>query len=125
MLLPSTGRSGLDHDHPVVARFAAPEFTRTAVELTHIGVGLVAREHVEPLGGRIEANDGVGGEVGEPDLVLVVHKDGVGAWALARQLPCLPRAIGGIVHRDMAAVPLADPDPALRVRPDAPRALAG
>src|ERR1700750_16130 len=115
--LPSTSGStsgvisgfGLDHEDPVVAGLAAPEFARPAVELAHIGVGLVAGEHIELLGCGIEAHDRLGREIGEPDLVLVVDKDRIGAGLLARQLPAPPGAVGGIVHRDMAGVPLADP----------------
>src|SRR5689334_20594342 len=56
----STGRDRLDHDDPVVAGLAAPELARSAVELAHIGIGLVAGENVEPLGRGIEADDGIG-----------------------------------------------------------------
>ena len=71
----------------------------------------------------IEAHDRVGAEIGEPDLVLVVDIDRIGARIVARQLPGLPGAVGGIVHRHVAAVPFADPDPALGIRPHPARAL--
>src|SRR4029077_11490506 len=58
-------------------------------------------------------------------LVLVVDIDRIGTRTIARKRPGLPGAVSGISHRHMPAVPFADPDPALGVRPDAPRALIG
>src|SRR4051812_49402811 len=119
-------RSGLrlvDADDAACTRFGAPYLTRTSVELADVGAGLVGREGKEGLALGIETYDGIGGEVGEPDDVGVVDVDGIGAWPLARQLPLLPAAVSRVVHRDVPAVPFADPQPALAVGPHAARAL--
>src|SRR6476619_313732 len=102
-------RDGLDHHQAIGTGLGAPYLAAAPVELTYIGSRLVAREDVELLRLRIEAHDRVGRKIGEPDLVLVVDIGGVSARTRARQLPRLPGAIGGIVQRDVAAVPLADP----------------
>src|SRR6476659_5724425 len=75
----SRRRYRLDHDEAVIAGFAAPGFAGSAVELAHIGARFVARECVELFRQGIEAQDRVGAEIGEPDLVLVVDIDGIGA----------------------------------------------
>src|SRR5690606_24294661 len=79
------------------------------------------------FGVRIEAHDGIGVEVGEPDLVVLVHPHRVGLGLAARQLPLTPRiafGCGGVVDADLAGHPFADPDAALRVAPHPARALA-
>ena len=73
---------------------------------------------------RIEAEDRVAAEVAQPDLVAIVDVDRVGLGVVARQLPRAPGRLGGVVHRDVAAQPFADPDAALAVAPDPARALA-
>src|SRR3954447_8200871 len=45
--------------------------------------------------------------------------------ALSRQLPRFPGAVGGIVHRDVAAIPFADPEAAFGIRPYPPGTLIG
>src|SRR6202040_209276 len=54
-----SGRRGrLDHDQPVIAGFAAPDFAGPAIQLSDIGVWFVAGEGSELFGHRIEADDG-------------------------------------------------------------------
>src|SRR3989454_633595 len=115
--------SGAEHHEAVVARLRGPNLARPAEDLPDVRAPLVAREHLELLGGRLEADDRVGAEVAEPHDVLLVHVHGVRARALAGQPPRLPRLRPRIVHAHVAGVPLADPDPALAVGPHAPRAL--
>src|SRR5690606_21874508 len=86
------------------------------------GVGAVAGEAVEGLGRGIETDDGVGAEIGQPDLVVLVDPHRVRARMFAGQLPRLP-ALARLVHAHLARVPLADPDPAFRIAPHAPRTL--
>src|SRR5438552_3638399 len=108
---------------PVGAGLRRPHFAAAAEDLAHARVRAIARERLEPLGLGIEAHHRVGAEVAEPHLVVFVDVHGVGLRPLARQLPRLPLVALRIVAAHVARVPLADPDPALRVRPDAPRAL--
>src|SRR5947207_2648013 len=73
----SRRRDRLDHDEAVIAGFAAPGFARPAIELAHVRARFVARECVELFRHGIEAQNRVGAEIGEPDLVLVVDIDGI------------------------------------------------
>src|SRR4029079_7877596 len=82
------------------------------------------RQDREALGPGIEADERVAAEVGQPDDVAIVDVDGVRLRGGAGELPLAPRLARGVVHADLAGVPLADPDAAARVRPDAPGALA-
>ena len=81
------------------------------------------RERLEALRLWVEADDGVGAEVGEPDLVALVDVDGVGLRPRAGQLPGTPGAARRVVDADLAAIPLAHPDAAAGVRPDATGAI--
>src|SRR4051794_25343449 len=63
---------GRNHDQSIRSRFGAPRFAGTARHLAHVRLVLVGGEAVELLGDGIEANERVGGPVGEPHLVLVV-----------------------------------------------------
>src|SRR4029453_13712854 len=83
----SRRRDRLDHDETVIAGFAAPGFAGTAVELAHIRARFVAGECVELFRHGIEAQNRVRPEIGDPDLVLVVDIDGIGARIVAGQLP--------------------------------------
>ena len=65
----------------------APDFARPAEHLAHRGAALVAREALEFFGRRIEAHDGVGEPVGDPDLVLVVDIDRVAAGCRCSAAP--------------------------------------
>src|SRR5438034_1399878 len=116
-------RTQTSRSDAVVARLRGPDLARPAEDLPDVRAPPVAREHLELLGGRLEADDRVGAEVAEPHDVLLVHVHGVRARALAGQPPHLPRLRPRIVHAHVAGVPLADPDPALAVGPHAPRAL--
>src|SRR5690606_4623945 len=78
---------------------------------------------LEALAARIEGEHRVAAEVAHPRDVALVDVDRVGARRLAGQLPRAPAPVGGIVHRQVAAVPFADPDAAAAVAPDAARAL--
>src|SRR6185436_19484488 len=100
-------------------------FAGPAEHLAHLRAALAAGERFERLGGGIEADDGVGQEIGEPDFVLFVDIDGITAAArVAGQEPRLPGLCRGIVAADLAGVPEAHPEHALGVRPYAPGASA-
>src|SRR4051794_23442865 len=66
-----------DHHQPVIAGLGAPGFPGASKHLAHRG----AFEALELLARRIEAQNTVGGEIGEPDLVLVVDINRVAAGA--------------------------------------------
>src|SRR6185369_9758614 len=90
---PSSGDRALlraDHHQPVGAGFRAPDFAGPAEQLPHLGVGAVAGKALEAFGLRIEAHDGIGAEIGQPHLVLVIDIDGIGFRPLARQAPAAP-----------------------------------
>src|SRR5215204_5740980 len=118
--LPATRQSILNKHQPAVAGFGAPGLAGAAQHLPHLRATLTARESLELLRHRIEPDDGVGHEVGQPDLVLLVDMDRIAAAAgVARQEPGLPSLGRRIVAADLAGVPEADPEQALGVGPDA------
>ena len=86
---------------------------------------LLLAEALEFLGHRVEAQDGVGEQIAEPDLVLVVDIDRVAAGFAPRQAPHFPGLGDRIEAADFAGVPEAHPQQALGVRPDAARTDAG
>ena len=85
--------------------------------------GLGRGTRVNHLGGRLEADECIGAEVGQPNGVALVDEDRVRHRARAGQAPLAPAARVRIVHAELAGVPLADPDPAAGVRPRPARAL--
>src|SRR6185295_8554951 len=88
----------LDEHQPVVAGFCAPGFAGPAQHLADLRAALAARERLEFLRGRVEADNGIGQEVGQPNLVLLVDIDGVASAArIARQQPRLPILRGRLV----------------------------
>src|SRR5690349_2469228 len=99
-----------DHHQAVESRFRAPDFAGAAEHLAHVGPGAIGRHAVELFADRIEAHEGIGAPVGQPDLVLVVDPNRIG-MRIPRQLPFAPAACGRIVHPDLTGVPVADPDP--------------
>jgi len=60
---------------PVVAGFGAPGLARPAEHLAHLRAPLAAWERFERLAGRVEANNGIVEDIGEPDFVLLVDID--------------------------------------------------
>src|SRR5690606_23239260 len=118
--LPGRTSPGFDHRHVVGAGLGQPDLAGPAQDLAYTGAVPLAREDLELFGHRIEAHDGVGAEIAQPDLVLIVDIDGVRARSLARQAPRLPAVAGRVVDADLTGIPLADPDLAGAVRPDAP-----
>ncbi len=122
----TAGRAGTAHQSRTttsrsVPDSARPHFAGPAEDLAHIGARFVTDESLEFFGRRIEAVDGVGRPIADPDLVLVVDIDGVAAVLALRQRPHLPRLVERIVAADFAAVPEAHPQQALGIRPDAAR----
>src|SRR6185369_7692251 len=113
-----------DHHEAVSAGLGAPHFAWASVELAHRGIRLVARKAREALGLRIELEDGVGAKVADPHLVLAVDIDRVSVRRFARQLVNLPARGRRVVDAEIAGVPLAHPQPTLRVWPHPPRADA-
>ena len=119
----SSRRSAGADDHELVGGgLGAPDLAGAAEQLAD---GRAAREaeRRERLVVGVEADERVRAEVGEPDDVALVDVDGVGLRAGAGQPPLAPAARRRVVAADLAGVPLADPEAAARVGPDAPRAL--
>src|SRR5690606_13609595 len=112
-------------DQPVGTGFRAPRFPCAPEHLAHVGVGPVAREAAKRLVCRLEADDRIGCEIGEPHLVAFIDVNRIGLRPGAWELPALPSFGGRVVHADVAGIPFADPQPAGAVGPYAPRALAG
>src|SRR5215468_2740816 len=110
-----------DHHQAIGARLAAPRLARPPQHLAHACALLVAWEAFETLGHWVEAQHRVGGEVGDPDLVLVVDIDRVAAELADWQLPQAPPLGGGVVIADRAGMPEAHPEAPLRIRPHAAR----
>src|SRR2546421_680205 len=111
-------------DDPIYARLGAPDFAWATEELAHARRGARQREDRERLPLRVEAHQRIRHEVAQPDDCVVVHVDRVCLRMIAGQPPFAPRPRRRIVDRDLDGVPLADPDPTMRVGPDAARALA-
>src|SRR3990172_7953889 len=108
---------------PVVAGFRSPDLAGAAIELAHARASVVAGETRELLGLRIEPHDRVCPEIRKPDIIVLVHIHGVGPGRAAGKLPAFPRPAFRIVHAYLPRIPLADPNPSLRVRPHAAAAL--
>ena len=105
------------------AGFRYPCLTLAAQQLPYVGTRAIAREALELFGQGVKAHDTVGSPVREPDLVVGINPDGVGARPLAGKLPAAPILGSGVVDADVAGVPLADPQPAFRIRPYAAREI--
>src|SRR4029450_6604243 len=103
---------------------STPDLASTVVELTHRGIRLVARKTLERLALGIEPENGVGGEIGHPHLVLVVHINGVSMRLIAGKLLDSPAFRCRVVDTEMSEVPLANPKASLGIRPDASHAGA-
>lgn len=97
-------------DEFVLTGHRPPDFAGATEDLADVGVGLRVGEAGEFLGGRVEADEGVGAEVAQPDDVLVVDVDGVGLGTGAGELPLLPASGRGVVAPDLSGVPFAHPD---------------
>src|SRR4029434_4206744 len=107
-------------DQPVDTGFGTPHFSGSAEQLTYRCATLVARKAFECFGGRIKTVDGMGGEIGNPHLVIVVDINCVAAALALRQAPDLPGLVHRIISTDFAAVPETHPQKALGIRPDPP-----
>src|SRR5581483_9424121 len=116
-------RRGPEADEGVGGGLGPPDLAGAAEELADVARLVGQGVGGEGLGGRIEADDGVGPEVRQPHPVAVVHVDGVGLGLVAGEAPFLPAPGGGVVAADLAGVPLADPQAALGVGPDPAGAL--
>src|SRR3979411_1827467 len=79
--------------------------------------------HDECLRRGIEAHERVAAPFGDPHDIGVVDVHGVGHRAIPRQLPLLPGR--AVVAGELSRVPLADPNAAFGVTPDAAGALTG
>src|SRR6185503_16299740 len=90
----------LDHDKPVDAGLRTPNLARPAKQLSDRSTALVAREALESFGRRIEPDNGVGDEVCDPNLVVVVDIDRVAAALALRQAPDFPCLVDRIVTAD-------------------------
>ncbi len=106
-LMPS-GRLG--DDEPVGPGLRSPDFALTTEELADIRPGRWQAERLKALARGIEAHEGVGGEVGEPDEVGVVDVDGVRLRVVAGKPPFTLAVRARVVGGDLAGVPLADPE---------------
>src|SRR5262245_14482257 len=113
------------HDEPINAGLRTPHFARPTEQLTNRCATLVARETVEGFARRVEPHDGIGHEIGDPDLVVVIDVDRVTATFALREAPDFPRLVHRIVATDFARIPEAHPHQPLGIRPDAARPDAG
>src|SRR2546425_10065487 len=74
---------------------------------------------------RTEPNQRIGRPVAYPDHIVIVAIPGIGHRIGSRQTPPPPAAGPRIIQRDLAGVPLTDPEAAPRIRPHPPRTLPG
>src|ERR1700756_623427 len=112
------------HEELVGAGFRAPDLALAARELAHARIAVGERIGLEPLAFGVEVQDRIRAPVAEPDGVGLVDIDRIGLRAVARQVPARPALGLAVVAEEVAAVPAGDPERALAVAPDAPRALA-
>src|SRR5579884_2303365 len=114
------------NDNQLVGRrLRAPDLARTAVELANGATRIWQRQAAEGLRRRGEADECVDAEVAQPDGAAVVHVDGVRLRLAAREAPLAPDLRRRRVAGDVAGEPLADPEVAAGIAPDASRALVG
>src|SRR4029453_14437655 len=104
-------------DQPVDTGFGTPHFSGSAEQLTYRCATLVARKAFECFGGGIKTVDGIGGEIGNPHLVIVVDINCVAAALALRQAPDLPGLVHRIISTDFAAVSETPPQKPLEIRP--------
>src|SRR5579864_5467351 len=104
-------------------RLRAPHLALASVELAHRGAAMRALVALELLARGIEAQDRILAEIAHPHRVMLVDINGIGQRVLAGHAPGAPRVGRGIEARELARIPLGDPEPPLRIRPHAPRAL--
>src|SRR5574341_120679 len=113
----------VDDDQPVVPGLRAPDFAGTAEKLAHPGIFTIARKAREYTALRIKTHDGIGPEIRQPDIIVLVHIHGINARGVSGKLPASPAIALRIVDAHLARVLLADPDPSRGVGPDTPGAL--
>ena len=89
------------------------DLTVPSEELTDIRPGARQREDIKGLLLRIETHQRVRPEVAQPDLVQIVHVDGVRPRLIAGQTPFAPGTTGRRIARDLSHIPFAHPDIAL------------
>src|SRR5262245_41304538 len=106
-------------DQPVDTGFSAPHFPRAAEQLPHRCATLVARKTFERFGGGIKSVDGIGDEISNPHLVIVVDINRIAAALALRQAPDLPGLVHWIISTDLATIPETHPQEPLGIRPDA------
>ena len=94
-----------DHHQTIRGGFSTPDLSRTPIQLTHRDVRLVAREALERLALRIEAENGVGAEIAHPHLAPFIHINGVSMRLIARELVNGPALRGWIVDAEISDVP--------------------
>src|SRR3990172_8979212 len=112
-----------NHDKFIRARLRSPHFAGSAQNLTDLRGGAGQFKNGKRFQVRIEAHESIRAKVAQPDPILIVHINRVGLRAVTRQFPLAPSIVAGVVHRYLARIPLTDPNPSLRIGPDAPRAL--
>src|SRR5688572_188849 len=117
------GLAGSHDDELVDRRLGAPELAAAAELLPHCCSRARQPDGAEALRARIEADDRVRAEVGQPDDVAVVDVHRIWLRSRAGQAPLAPAPGCGVVHRHLPRVPLAHPDAAARVCPGAACAL--
>src|SRR6185503_2514028 len=109
----------------VLTRHRTPDLARATEQLADRGVGLRVWIRGELLGVRIESDDGVRAEVGEPHDVLVIDVHRV-RHRVAGELPLASspsRSALRLEHADLAGIPLTDPDTVVGSTPHPTRAL--
>src|SRR5688572_4223758 len=98
-----------NHNETVGPRFSTPYLPRPAQHLPHVGLRAVTRETFERLSCRIKADNGIGAEIRQPNLILLVYIDRIRFWGRAWKLPALPTVVRRIEDADLPGVPLANP----------------
>src|SRR6185369_15234467 len=112
-----------NHGDVFGAAFGQPHFAGTPEDLAHVGAVAGHAVTLEFLGARIEAVDGVAAPFAHPRHVALIDVDGINLGTGTRQLPLPPGPALWIVHRQVAAVPLADPQSPFAVAPNPARTL--
>lgn len=109
---------GVDDEEFVGGGGGGPDLAGAAEDLAEVRVGAGQGKGGKGFGGWVEADEGVGAEIGEPDDVLVVDVDGVGHGTAAGKFPFAPLVCAGVVHTELADVPFGDPDLAFGIGPE-------
>src|SRR4029453_17732157 len=113
-----------NQDQSISAGLSTPGFAGAAQHLPHLRIRPIAREALEFLCLRVEAQNRILRPLGQPYLVAFVYIHSVHLRCI-RRFPRLPLLSGRVVTADLARHPFLYPAPSLAVGPPATRALPG